>query len=98
MEFVYMEEQLMCSIYLRILFSESTNQSLRCCVKTNLPATGMKKLCSDLPFPRSFFPINIAALPQNTYFFFHKMQGLAYNPMLQLPYHEMTVPLPKAHP
>lgn len=26
------------------------------------------------------------------------MQGHAYNPMLQLPYHEMTVPLPKAHP
>ncbi|XP_076698717.1 splicing regulator RBM11-like [Callospermophilus lateralis] len=46
-------------------------------------------------FPMQFFPINNTALPQE-YFFFHKLQRHAHNPVLQLPFYEMTAQLPSS--
>ncbi|XP_008579593.1 PREDICTED: splicing regulator RBM11 [Galeopterus variegatus] len=75
--------------------SEPANQSFENCVKTNSHSYRNEETVSRTSFPMQFFPINNTALPPE-YFFFQKMQWHAYNPMLQLPYYEMTAPLPSS--
>ncbi|XP_008506220.2 splicing regulator RBM11 [Equus przewalskii] len=74
--------------------SEPANQSFESCVKINSHSYRNEEGASRSCFPVPFFPIN-AALPQE-YFFFQNMQWQAYNPALQLPYCEMTAPLPNS--
>ncbi|XP_006866503.1 PREDICTED: splicing regulator RBM11-like [Chrysochloris asiatica] len=73
--------------------SEPTNQSFENCVKINPHSYRNEEVVGRPTVPMQLFPINNAPLPQE-YFFSPKMQWNTYNPMLQLPYYEMTVPLP----
>ncbi|XP_036300261.1 splicing regulator RBM11 [Pipistrellus kuhlii] len=75
--------------------SEPANQSFESCVKINSHSYRNEEAMGSSFFPMQFFPTNNAALPRE-YFFFQKMQWHACNPMLQLPYCEMTAPLPKS--
>ncbi|XP_047421379.1 splicing regulator RBM11 [Sciurus carolinensis] len=77
--------------------SEPANQSFESCVKINSHTYRNEEMLGRSSFPMQFFPINNTALPQE-YFFFQKMQWHAPNPMLQLPYYEMTAPLPNSAP
>nr|XP_012641484.1 splicing regulator RBM11 isoform X1 [Microcebus murinus] len=74
---------------------EPANQSFESCVKINSQSYRNEEMVGRSSFPMQFFPINNTALPQE-YFFFQKMQWHAYNPVLQLPYYEMTAPLPNS--
>nr|XP_023420669.1 splicing regulator RBM11 [Cavia porcellus] len=73
--------------------SEPANQSFENCVKINSHNYRNEEMLGRSPFPMQVFPVNNTALPQE-YFFFQKMQWHAHNPALQLPYYEMTAPLP----
>ncbi|ELK00569.1 splicing regulator RBM11 isoform X2 [Pteropus alecto] len=75
--------------------SEPANQSFESCVKINSHSYRNEEVMGRPSLPMQFFPTNNAALPQE-YFFFQKMQWHAYNPALQLPYCEMTAPLPNS--
>ncbi|XP_076698499.1 splicing regulator RBM11-like [Callospermophilus lateralis] len=61
----------------------------------NLHFTKNEETLGRSSFPMQFFPINNTALPQE-YFFFHKLQRHAHNPVLQLPFYEMTAQLPSS--
>ncbi|XP_069328551.1 splicing regulator RBM11 [Eulemur rufifrons] len=81
---------------------EPASQSFESCVKINSHSYRNEEMVGRSSFPMQFFPINNTALPQE-YFFFQKMVSLlfpqqwhAYNPVLQLPYYEMTAPLPNS--
>ncbi|XP_037685061.1 splicing regulator RBM11 [Choloepus didactylus] len=75
--------------------SEPTNQSFENCVKTNSHSYRNEEVVVRSSFPMQSLPVNNVTLPQD-YFFFQKMQWHAYNPMWQLPYYEMTAPLPNS--
>ncbi|XP_024413964.2 splicing regulator RBM11 [Desmodus rotundus] len=75
--------------------SEPANQSFESCVKINSHSYRNEEVLGRSSFPVQFFPTINSALPQE-YFFFPKMQWHAYNPALQLPYCEMTAPLPNS--
>ncbi|XP_049641467.1 splicing regulator RBM11 [Suncus etruscus] len=75
--------------------SEPAHQSFESCVKINSYSYRTEELVGRSAFPLQFFPINNAALPQEC-FSFSKMQWQTYNTMLQLPYYEMTTPLPNS--
>ncbi|KAM6161898.1 splicing regulator RBM11 isoform 2-T2 [Erethizon dorsatum] len=75
--------------------SEPANQSFETCVKINSHSYRNEEMVGRPPFPMQAFPTNNTALPQE-YFFFQKMQWHAHNPALQLPYYEMTAPLPNS--
>ncbi|KAM6225201.1 splicing regulator RBM11 [Rhynchocyon petersi] len=75
--------------------SEPANPGFESCVKINSHSYRNEEVVGRTSVPTQFFPINNAALPQE-YFFPLKMQWNAYSPMLQLPYYEMTVPLPNS--
>ncbi|XP_046286506.1 splicing regulator RBM11 isoform X1 [Marmota monax] len=75
--------------------SEPANQNFESCVKINSHTYRNEEILGRSSFPMQFFPINNTALPQE-YFFFQKMQRHAHNPVLQLPYYEMTAQLPNS--
>ncbi|KAM9211162.1 LOW QUALITY PROTEIN: splicing regulator RBM11 [Dugong dugon] len=75
--------------------SETTNQSFESCVKISSHSYRNEEVVGRSSVPTQFFSINNAALPLE-YFLSLKMQWNAYNPMLQLPYSEMAVPLPNS--
>ncbi|XP_008047218.1 splicing regulator RBM11 isoform X2 [Carlito syrichta] len=72
--------------------SEPANQSFESYLKINSHSYRNEEMVGRSSFPMNFFPVNNTALPQE-YFFYQKMQWHAYNPVLQLPYYEMTAPL-----
>ncbi|XP_004842256.1 splicing regulator RBM11 [Heterocephalus glaber] len=72
--------------------SEPANQSFESCVKINSHSYRNEEVVGRSSFPMHVFPINNTDLPQE-YFFFQKMWH-THNPLLQLPYYEMTAPLP----
>ncbi|XP_059955905.1 splicing regulator RBM11 isoform X1 [Mesoplodon densirostris] len=83
---------------------DPANQSFESCVKINSHSYRNEEVMGRTSFPMQFSPINNAALPQE-YLFFPKMMNVcgffpqqwhAYNPALQLPYYEMTAPLPNS--
>ncbi|XP_020925499.1 splicing regulator RBM11 [Sus scrofa] len=74
---------------------EPANQSFESCVKINSHSYRNEEVMGRSSFPMQLFPTNSAALPQE-YFFFQHMQWHAYNPALQLPYYEVTAPLPNS--
>ncbi|XP_020039471.1 splicing regulator RBM11 isoform X1 [Castor canadensis] len=73
--------------------SEPASQSFESCVKINSHSYRNEEMVGRSSFPVHFFPINNTSLPQE-YFFFQNMQWYVQNPVLQLPYYEMTAPLP----
>ncbi|XP_004062641.2 splicing regulator RBM11 [Gorilla gorilla gorilla] len=76
--------------------SEPANQSFESCVKINSHNYRNEEMVvGRSSFPMQYFPINNTSLPQE-YFLFQKMQWHVYNPVLQLPYYEMTAPLPNS--
>ncbi|XP_054441265.1 splicing regulator RBM11 isoform X1 [Pteronotus mesoamericanus] len=84
--------------------SEPANQSFESCIKINSHSYRSEEVMGRSSFPMQFSPTNNAALPQE-YFFLQKMMNVffcfsqqwhAYNPALQLPYCEMTAPLPNS--
>ncbi|XP_023365520.1 splicing regulator RBM11 [Otolemur garnettii] len=74
--------------------SEPATQSFESCVKINSHSYRNEEMVGRSSFPMPFFPINNTASPHEE-FFFQKMWH-AYNPVLQLPYYEMTAPLPNS--
>ncbi|XP_002716809.1 splicing regulator RBM11 [Oryctolagus cuniculus] len=77
--------------------SEPANQSFENCVKINSHSYRNEEMMGRSSFPMQFFPINNAAVPQES-FYFQKMQWFTHNPVPQLPYYEMTAPLPSSAP
>ncbi|XP_033088056.1 splicing regulator RBM11 [Trachypithecus francoisi] len=76
--------------------SEPTNQSFESSVKINSYSYRNEEMVvGRSSFPMQCLPIHNTSLPQE-YFPFQKMQWHAYNPVLQLPYYEMTAPLPNS--
>ncbi|XP_003934367.1 splicing regulator RBM11 [Saimiri boliviensis] len=75
--------------------SEPANQGFESCVKINSHSYRNEEMVGRSSFPMQCLPINNTSLPQE-YFLFQKMQWQAYNPVLQLPYYEMTAPLPNS--
>ncbi|XP_037380524.1 splicing regulator RBM11-like isoform X1 [Talpa occidentalis] len=75
--------------------SEPANQSFESYIKINSQSYRNEEIVGRSPFPMQFFPLNNAALPQD-FFSFQKMQWHTFNPALQLPYYEMTAPLPNS--
>ncbi|XP_025235918.1 splicing regulator RBM11 isoform X1 [Theropithecus gelada] len=85
--------------------SEPANQSFESCVKINSYSYRNEEMVvGRSSFPMQCLPIHNTSLPQE-YFPFQKMvnecllfsqQWHAYNPVLQLPYYEMTAPLPNS--
>ncbi|XP_006889875.1 PREDICTED: splicing regulator RBM11 [Elephantulus edwardii] len=83
--------------------SEPASQSFESCVKINSYSYRNEEVVGRSSVPTQFISTNNVVLPQE-YLFPPKMvnnilnfipqQWNAYNPMLQLPYYEMTVPLP----
>ncbi|CAI9169239.1 unnamed protein product [Rangifer tarandus platyrhynchus] len=74
---------------------EPANQSFESCVKINSHSYRNEEAMGRSPFSMQFSPINNTSLSQE-YFLFQKMQWPAYSPALQLPYYEMTAPLPSS--
>lgn len=73
--------------------SEPANQSFETCVRINSYSYRNEEMAGRAPFSMQIFPVTNNVLPQEV-FFFQKMQWHAQNPVLQLPYYEMTAPLP----
>ncbi|XP_054556334.1 splicing regulator RBM11-like isoform X2 [Talpa occidentalis] len=72
---------------------EPANQSFQSCIKINSQSYRNEEVVGRYPVPMQFFPLNNAALPQ--VYFFQKTWH-TFNPVLQLPYYEMTAPLPNS--
>ncbi|DAA33639.1 splicing regulator RBM11 [Bos indicus] len=83
---------------------EPANQSFESCVKINSHSYRNEEAMGRSSFSMQFSPINNASLSQE-YFLFQKMVNMCgffpqqwptYYPALQLPYYEMTAPLPNS--
>ncbi|XP_060226644.1 splicing regulator RBM11 isoform X1 [Meriones unguiculatus] len=72
--------------------SEPANQSFESCAKINSQSFRNDEMVGRSSFPRQFFPIANAALPQE-YFFFQKMWH-TQTPVLQPPFYDVAAPLP----
>ncbi|XP_055991426.1 splicing regulator RBM11 [Sorex fumeus] len=75
--------------------SEPANQSFESCVRINSYSYRTEDAVGRSSFPLQFFPINNSPLPQEC-FSFPRMQWQTYNTLQQLPYYEMTTPLPNS--
>ncbi|XP_012586969.1 PREDICTED: splicing regulator RBM11 [Condylura cristata] len=72
--------------------SEPANQSFESYIKINSQNYRNDEVVGRPSFPMHFFPLNNTALPPD-YFSLQKMWH-TFSPALQLPYYELTAPLP----